>query len=165
MTLLNQFDADFKRKHKSQLIDAYDATYREAVKLMASSELKVFDISEENEDVREKYGNNRFGQGVLLARRLVEKGVRFVEVEYAGRDHHPGAFSALMCGSGVKGGQVYGASDKLGHKVESDPVYPEDFNATVAAAMGLPLDKEFIAPNGRPFRICDSGKPISKLLA
>lgn len=222
MSLSNQFDVDFKRKHKSQLIDAYDATYREAVKLMGSSELKVFNIANEKEEVREKYGNNRLGQGLLLARRLVEKGVRFVEVEYgnwdhhndlcnrapdmlrtldqalsallldlrdkglisqtlvvlttefgrtpilnenAGRDHHPGAFSALLCGAGIKGGLVYGATDTLGQKVDSDPVYPEDLNATIATTLGLPLEKEFIAPNGRPFRIADRGTPVKKILA
>ena len=35
----------------------------------------------------------------------------------------------------------------------------------IAAAMGLPLKQEYIAPNGRPFKICDNGQPISKLLA
>jgi uncharacterized protein (DUF1501 family) len=84
--------------------------------------------------------------------------------ENAGRDHHPGAFSGLMCGAGIQRGGVYGASDADGHSVDADPVYPADFNATIAAAMGLPLDKEFIAPNGRPFRICNNGKPIAKLL-
>lgn len=222
MSLANQFDAKFKGSYDSHLVDAYDETYREAVRLMGSSDLKVFDIKEEKEEVREFYGNNKIGQGCLLARRLVEKGVRFVEVEVngwddhvdiytnlpnrvsnlddalgallkdlaskglldevlvvlstefgrtpkinenAGRDHHPGAFSGLMCGAGIQGGLAYGSSDEKGHSVEEDPVYPEDFNATIAAAMGLPLDQEFYAPNGRPFRICNNGSPIEKLLA
>ncbi|MEZ6138873.1 MAG: DUF1501 domain-containing protein [Pirellulaceae bacterium] len=222
MSLANQFDSKFKSGYDSQLIQAYDETYREAVRLMASSELKVFDIKEEKQEVRDFYGNNRLGQACLLARRLVEKGVRFVEIEHggwdhhtnifsscprmatelddalgallrdlatkgmlgevlvvlgtefgrtptinenAGRDHHPGAFSALMCGAGIKGGQVYGKSDDEGHSVEEDAVYPEDFNATIAAAMGLPLSEEFYAPNGRPFRICNNGTPIQSLLS
>lgn len=221
MSLATQFDAKFKGSYDSGLIDAYDETYREAVRLMNSTELSVFDIKQESEAVREFYGDNKIGQGCLLARRLVEQGVRFVEVEYggwdhhndiygripamcsaldnalgallrdlasksmldevlvvlstefgrtpkinenAGRDHHPGAFSGLLCGAGIRGGAVYGASDAKGHSVESDPVYPEDFNATIAAAMGLPLDKEFSAPNGRPFRICNNGSPIQDLL-
>ncbi len=41
----------------------------------------------------------------------------------------------------------------------------EDFNATIAKAMGLPLDKEFFAPMGPPFKICNTGNPIEKLLA
>lgn len=222
MSLANQFDASFKGAYDSQLIDAYDATYREAVRLMGSSELKVFDIKEEKQEIRDFYGNNRIGQSCLLARRLVEKGVRFVEIEHggwdhhnnifstcpnmateldtalgallrdlankqmldevlvvlgtefgrtptinenAGRDHHPGAFSGLMCGAGIKGGLVYGKSDDIGSSVEEDAVYPEDFNATIATAMGLPLDEEFYAPNGRPFRICNNGTPIKALLA
>lgn len=222
MSLANQFDAKFKGAYDSALIDAYDETYREAVRLMGSTELDVFDIKKESEQVREFYGENQIGQACLLARRLVEKGVRFVEVEYggwdhhndiytrlptmatnldnalggllkdlsskgmldevlvvlttefgrtptinenSGRDHHPGAFSGLLCGAGIKGGQVYGKSDATGHSVDEDPVYPEDFNATIAAAMGLPLDEEFVAPNGRPFRICNNGTPIAKLLA
>ncbi len=221
MSLANQFDAKFKGTYKSSLIDAYDDTYREAVRLMNSNDLQVFDIKQEKDEVREFYGNNRLGQGCLLARRLVEKGVRFVEVEYgswdhhndiygrlpgmltnldnaldallrdlaskrmldevlvvlttefgrtptinenAGRDHHPGAFSALLCGAGVHGGGAYGKSDERGHSVEENAVYPQDFNATIAAAMGLPLDQEFHAPNGRPFKICNGGKPISQLL-
>ncbi len=222
MSLANQFDAKFKGAYKSQLIEAYDQTYREAVRLMGSSELKAFQISEEKQEVRDFYGNNRIGQGCLLARRLVENGVRFVEVDYgswdhhndiydrlptmvsdvdnalgallrdlatkqllgevlvvlstefgrtptinenAGRDHHPGVFSSLLCGAGIKGGGAFGKSDELGHAPEDDPIYPEDLNATIAAAMGLPLEQEFVAPNGRPFRICNNGTPITKLLA
>ena len=222
MTLAHQFDAKFKGAYDSGLIDAYDQTYKEAVKLMGSSELKVFDIKEEKQEVRDFYGNNKLGQGCLLARRLVEKGVRFVEIEYgswdhhndifkncpdmakilddalgallkdlaskgllnevlvvlatefgrtpkinenAGRDHHPGVFSGLLCGAGIKGGMVYGKSDDKGHSPDEDAVYPEDFNATIATAMGLPVDQEFIAPNGRPFKICNKGTPIAKILA
>ena len=85
--------------------------------------------------------------------------------ENAGRDHHPGVFSGLMCGAGIQGGAVYGASDELGKSPEDDSVYPEDLNATIATAMGLPIEQEFSAPNGRPFRICNHGTPIAKLLA
>ncbi len=221
MSLSNQFDQKFKGAYKSRLIEAYDQTYREAVKLMSSAELKVFDIKQEDEKVRTFYGADRLGQGCLLARRLVESGVRFIEVEYgswdhhadisnrlspmltildnalgallrdlqnkgllsqtlvvlatefgrtpminenAGRDHHPGVFSGLLCGAGIHGGVVYGKSDELGNSPAEDAVYPEDFNATIASAMGLPLEQEFVAPNGRPFKICDNGKPITKLL-
>lgn len=222
MALSRSFDSKFQTEFKSGLIDAYDETYKEAVRLMSSSELNVFDIKQEDEKVRQYYGENKLGQGCLLARRLVEKGVRFVEVDYGGwdhhdglysrlpamasnldnalyaltrdlhskgmldevlivlttefgrtpkinenggRDHHPGAFSGLLCGAGIKPAGAYGASDKDGHSVEDKPVYPEDFNATVASAMGLPLDDEFVAPNGRPFRICNNGTPIKEILA
>jgi Protein of unknown function (DUF1501) len=84
--------------------------------------------------------------------------------ENAGRDHHPGVFSGLLCGAGIHGGAVYGKSDSIGGSPDEDGVLPADFNATIAKVMGLPLDQEFIAPNGRPFKICDTGKPITRLL-
>ncbi len=221
MSLASQFDASFRSKNDSQLIDAYDQTVREAVRLMGSAELKVFDINAEKEQIRNVYGQTQIGQSCLLARRLVEKGVRFIEVEYgnwdhhadinkscpkmvteldnalsallrdlsskglldevlvvlstefgrspsinvnAGRDHHPGVFSGLMCGAGVKAG-VFGKSDALGGSVDEDGVSHQDVNATIATALGLPLDQEFEAPNGRPFRICDNGQPIQAILA
>lgn len=220
--LARQFDASFRADYDSLLIDAYDQTYREATRLMNSADLKAFDIASEPENVREFYGDNAFGQGCLLARRLVEAGVRFIEVEFggwdhhqdifqkcpemtanldtacgalirdlqskgmlkevlvviatefgrtpkvnenAGRDHHPAVFSGVLCGAGIRGGQVYGQSDASGTSVEESPVYPEDFNATIAAAMGLPIQQEFFAPNNRPFRICNNGEPIRELLS
>jgi uncharacterized protein (DUF1501 family) len=55
---------------------------------MKSSDLKAFDLSAESAETREKYGRTKFGQGCLLARRLVESGVRFVEVQSGGWDMH-----------------------------------------------------------------------------
>ncbi len=52
-----------------------------------------------------------------------------------------------MCGAGIQGGAVYGASDAKGASPDVDSVGVEDFNATIAKAMGLPLDKEFFCPN------------------
>ncbi|NND97398.1 MAG: DUF1501 domain-containing protein [Pirellulaceae bacterium] len=83
----------------------------------------------------------------------------------AGRDHHPGAFCSLLMGAGIKGGQAYGESDKTGFSVAKDHVSVSDFNRTIAAAAGLPLDQERFAPNGRPFKIGGNGDPIAALLA
>ncbi|NNE92047.1 MAG: DUF1501 domain-containing protein [Verrucomicrobiales bacterium] len=89
-----------------------------------------------------------------------------------GRDHHPRVFSTMFAGGGVQGGQVYGKSDKLGMAVEEDPVDPRDFNATIAYALGIDLNKVVYAPSGRPFlvaghkrdaetnEIVTEGKPI-----
>ena len=55
--------------------------YDDAVRLMKSRDLKAFDLSEEPDALRDAYGDDNFGQGVLLARRLVERQVRFVEVQ------------------------------------------------------------------------------------
>ena len=82
----------------------------------------------------------------------------------AGRDHHPAAFSALLAGGGIKGGQFFGKSDDAGHNVDEDGVLPADFNATIAIALGLPLDKKIFSPTKRPFKVAHDGKPITKLL-
>ena len=60
-----------------------------------------------------------------------------------GRDHHPGAFSSLLIGAGIKGGQVYGSSDDRGFSVAKDGVSVSEFNKTIAAAAGLPEDGRF----------------------
>ncbi|MGV3661758.1 MAG: DUF1501 domain-containing protein [Prosthecobacter sp.] len=62
-------------------VGAYLKIQQEAAALMKSEDLKVFDITRESEKTRDAYGGHLFGQGCLLARRLVESGVRFIEVE------------------------------------------------------------------------------------
>lgn len=220
--LAGKFDRTFQAKRKNNAVEAYNQLYVETQKLMGSEHLKVFDINEESDSVKEAYGNNSFGQGCLLARRLVQGGARFVEVNYGGwdmhqelydrlntnagnvdtavsallrdlnakgllgetlivlttefgrkpklnvnggRDHHPGVFSSLLAGAGIQGGQVYGSSDKHGHSVETDGCSVSAFNKTIAAAAGLPLEEEFFAPNGRPFKIGGTADPIKELLA
>jgi arylsulfatase A-like enzyme len=65
----------------SQDAKLMDSTFSEAYTLMTSSKARAaFDLNQEPEDVRKRYGMNRFGQGCLLARRLIESGVRFVTV-------------------------------------------------------------------------------------
>ncbi len=88
LTLLNGLDADFRRKFNDKRVNAYNGFYDDALALMKSKDLKAFDLSEESEKQRIAYGDNSFGQGCLLARRLVESGVRFVEVKHDGWDHH-----------------------------------------------------------------------------
>ena len=68
-----------------------------------------------------------------------------------GRDHHPRCFSTMFAGGGITGGQVYGKTDKLAMAVEENPVTPKDFNATIAHAMVLDLNKGVYAPSCRPF--------------
>jgi len=81
-----------------------------------------------------------------------------------GRDHHPSSFSALFAGGGIKGGQVYGQSDKRGHYVEENGVGIESINATIAYAMGLSLSKTLFSPSGRPFKISNGEPPLYSLL-
>lgn len=221
LDLARQFDAEFHERYDLKQVRAYTQMYDDAVRIMTSEDLDVFDLGSEQDAVRERYGDNPFGQGCLLARRLVEHDVRAVEVNYggwdmhngvflavpercevldqamaallddleergklketlvvlttefgrtprinenAGRDHYPRAFSSVLAGGGVRGGVVYGATDEGAEKVVENPVEIPDFNATVAHALGLPLEQVLYSPSKRPFTVARKGKPVLDLL-
>ena len=82
-----------------------------------------------------------------------------------GRNHYPQAFSCMLAGGGVKGGIKYGKTDDEGREVIEDMVEVPDFNATIAYALGIPLDKKTISPSSRPFTVADKGKPITALFS
>ncbi len=219
--LMNEFDASFRKKYQSAEVKAYTEFYDETMKLMKSEDLKAFDLKQESQETRAKYGMSSFGQGCLLARRLVENGVRFIEVqtggwdmhnyvdeamkktgsamdstfaalledlesrgllketlvvlgsefgrtprinENSGRDHYPKVYSTVFAGGGIKGGTVYGASDKDGVEVADKQVTPQDFISTIGYAMGLP--KEVVmSPSNRPFTVGDKGTPVTDIFA
>jgi hypothetical protein len=222
MKLADELDKDFRSTFQQRNVKAYADMYDDAIAMMKSEDLKAFDLTDEPSDVRAAYGKEAFGQGCLLARRLVERGVRFVEVSLggwdthnanfvavpercetldkglsslisdlhnrgllqdtlvvvttefgrtpdintnAGRDHYPKAFSAVMFGGGVKGGHVYGKTDKEGREVVENKMKIQDFNASIAYALGLPLDHVMYSPSKRPFTIADKGQPIPNLFA
>ena len=79
-----------------------------------------------------------------------------------GRDHWGMCQSALLAGGGVRGGQVYGASDKQAAYVKDNPVSPEDFLATIYSALGVAPDAEIHDRDGRPYRAVD-GRPVETL--
>ena len=222
LSLADRIDRDFKKIYAGSQIAAYDQMYKDATRLLGSVDLEAFDISKEPEAIRARYGDTtKFGQGCLLARRLVESGVRCVEVELGpwdmhqdifeslpercgaldtgmaallddltergllkntlvvlatefgrtpeinqntGRDHHPAVFSCALAGAGIQGGVVHGSSDERGFHPDDDAVTVADFNTTIAVAAGLPHQKEFSAPNGRPFKIGGGGTPIRQVL-
>lgn len=218
---LRRINRKYERQFNNRTVRAYGNMYEEAVRLMKSEDLKAFDITQEPTRIRETYGEDRFGQGCLLARRLVEHGVRFVEVDYSGwdthtdnfdrveqkcavldralsslltdlsgrgllestlvvlatefgrtpeilanrngRNHYPRAFTCLLAGGGIQGGQIYGKTDKQGREVIDDQVSVPDFNATIAHALRLPLDQEIVSPSKRPFKVAADGKPLRRL--
>ncbi len=178
-----------------------------------------FDIRDESPQLRARYGETKFGQSLLLARRLVESGVSLVTVnwddetrndkvspfwdthnhnfaalkdrlaprfdlsfsalvedlaergllestllvvtgefgrtpkigqivqngmtEKTGRDHWPHAFTVLLAGGGVRGGQVYGATNKIGAFVEDRPVSPADLSATILHHLGIDFTRHY----------------------
>ena len=215
-----QFDERFHRGQKN--VRAYNQVFEEAVKLMNSEDLEAFDLRKENPRAHAAYGDHTFAKGVLLARRLVERGVRFIDVEFggfdwhndnftqceqklpildqalaallqdlesrgllestlvvvatefgrtpkivqerSGRNHFPKAFSYLLAGGGVQGGQVYGQTDETGSNVVKDPVSGPDFNSTIGFAMGVPHDLTLMSPSHRPFNLgAREGKPLTRL--
>lgn len=86
----HDFDKKFSTGHKD--VRAYTEMYNAAVKIMRSEDLEAFDLSKESSTVHKLYGPSKFAKGCMLARRLVEKGVRFVEVELSGFDWHNDVF-------------------------------------------------------------------------
>ncbi|MDB4319225.1 DUF1501 domain-containing protein, partial [bacterium] len=95
LAVADALNRQFSERYKTPDVKAYDSLYDEAVKLMHSDDLKAFDINAEPAKMREAYGKDRFGQGCLLARRLVESGVRFVEVSHGGWDTHYDNFNSV----------------------------------------------------------------------
>ncbi len=222
LSLADRMNKQFHARYPNADVQAYQDLYEEAIRLMNSKDLKAFNLNEESSATQDLYGKGRFAQGCLLARRLVEHGVRFVEVQlggwdthydnftaiqgrckefdqaYAalitdldkrgllkdtlvvvatefgrspeinrdhkdGRDHHPNAFSCLLAGGGIKGGVKWGESDATGNKVKDKLVSVQDFNATIAHALGLPHDLVLMSPSKRPFKIADKGVPVKEL--
>ncbi|HEU4753374.1 MAG TPA: DUF1501 domain-containing protein, partial [Armatimonadota bacterium] len=77
-------------------VTGVDRFYGKAYELITSAETrKAFDLKQEPDALRDRYGRNGLGQGCLLARRLIESGVRFVTISRGGWDNHGGIFGAL----------------------------------------------------------------------
>ena len=81
-----------------------------------------------------------------------------------GRDHWPNCFTTVLAGGGIRGGQVYGASDRDAAWPAANPVHPVDLAATVYELMGVPASLELTDSTGRPHVICP-GTPIRDLLS
>ncbi len=225
--VLAEMEAGFARTYRGAkgagAAEAHQATFRRALELIRSDKARAFDLSREPAASRRAYGESRFGQGCLLARRLVEAGVAFVEVylqnwdthdrkaadaalglmtqvdqglsallrdlkergllettlvvwmgefgrtpwinNNAGRDHYSKAWTTLMAGGGIKGGQVVGKTDASGARVTERPISAVDFMATVCAALGIDHEKKIDTAVGRPISIVDKGaKPIKEVL-
>src|SRR5436305_1018284 len=93
--LLDEMEAAFHRDYRAGTGTAHHTTYQRAVTLMQSKEAKAFDLSQESEATKARYGGSKFGEGCLLARRLIETGVRFVEVTLGGWDTHQDNFERV----------------------------------------------------------------------
>lgn len=88
-SILDTVNAHFKQKEEADALDAVDTFYNRAYSLISSQEAReAFDIEKEDPKLRDQYGRNQAGARLLLARRLVESGVRFVTTTYGGWDMH-----------------------------------------------------------------------------
>lgn len=245
MELLRGFDADFHAEYGSAAAATHQSATERAVRLMSSQQKQAFDLSREPQAIREMYGPpprvevrsaggkmtgkvsgeqaGSFGQGCLMARRLVEAGVPFVEVvmgdgvgwdthrdnfprvralsqecdaamaalvtdlknrglldstlvvwmgEFGrtpqctggGRNHWSRAWSSVMIGGGIKGGQVVGRTDRDGATVADRPISVQDFLATVCTILGIDYKrKNHPAGVDRPIPIVDTSKEIKVL--
>jgi uncharacterized protein (DUF1501 family) len=81
-----------------------------------------------------------------------------------GRDHWGHVFSVVLAGGGVRGGQVYGSSDRVAAYPSTNPVGPADLAATVYHCLGIDPRGVFADQQGRPL-VVSAGKPIVELLA
>ncbi|MDB5351948.1 MAG: hypothetical protein JWN86_3195 [Planctomycetota bacterium] len=84
--LMNSLASEFRATRPGISPESHQDAYGRAVKMMRSPAAKAFELEEESDSVRDAYGRHPFGQGCLLARRLVERGVPFVEVTLSGVD-------------------------------------------------------------------------------
>ena len=213
---------DFNKSAKSPSSKAHKANFERARRMIESNAKGAFKLDDETAALRDKYGRSQFGQGCLLARRLVERGVSFVEVTLGGwdthgenfsavknlcgtldpawstlmddlrerglldstlvvwmgefgrtpkinnnngRDHFPVAWSTVLGGGGIKGGQVIGDTGKAGTEVVNRPVKLADFYATMCAGIGVSPEHENISPEGRPIPLVDRGGKVIEELA
>jgi uncharacterized protein (DUF1501 family) len=213
--VLDKLEAKFARTYQSPATEAHRTTLGRALRLLRSDKAAAFDLSAEPAAARDAYGDSAFGRGCLLARRLVEAGVPFVEVYLSswdghfkreadaarelmpqldagmaalltdlkerglldttlvlwmgefgrtprvnndgGRDHYSRAWTTLMAGGGIKGGQVVGATDREGAAVTERPISVRDIMATVCRALGIDHAKKVDTPVGRPVTVVDKG--------
>jgi uncharacterized protein (DUF1501 family) len=218
--LLKEMDNVFARAGAADEVRDHQALYSQTAQMVLSPRVKAFDLSAEPMALRDAYGRSSFGQGCLMARRLIEAGVTFVEVQSsgwdthgteleslkklippvdqgtaalladlklrglldktlvvwmgefgrtprinltAGRDHYPQAFNLALAGCGVKGGQVVGATDKLGTEVVDRPVSVQDLFCTFCRGLGINPRKENQSNVGRPLKIVDGGHAVREL--
>jgi hypothetical protein len=221
-TLLRRFEESFRNRYRAEAGRAHSAALDRAVRLMTTEQKRAFDVSKEPDAIRDRYGRGSFGQGCLLARRLVEAGVRFVEVlmgdgvawdthrdnfprtrklsaeadlgmaalindldkrgllestlviwmgEFGrspqitndgGRNHWARAWSSVLAGGGIRGGQAVGRTDRSAAEVVDRQISVPDFLATVCTLLQIDFTREYRAPGGdRPIPIVDMSKKVT----
>jgi hypothetical protein len=221
---LEAFNHGFVERMDPAAVAQQERLPGKASRFRKSPALKAFQYNTEKPELLASYGaqgdNGTFGKACIMARRLVEHGVRFVEImldgwdthadnfnavggllkvfdpAYAalvsdlatrgllketlvvcmgdfgrtptinpqqGRDHWNNAFSMLLAGGGVRGGQVLGSTDAKGEQVKNRPVTIPDLYATLLTTFGIDPQKTYHTPSGRPIKLADKGKAVKEL--
>lgn len=93
--LLRDLETDFAAAGGAAAVKDHQLLYAKAQRLVLSPRLQAFDLTKESDAVRDRYGRTEFGQGCLMARRLIEQGVTCVEVESPGWDTHDDNFNRV----------------------------------------------------------------------
>ncbi|MEZ6046545.1 MAG: DUF1501 domain-containing protein [Planctomycetaceae bacterium] len=222
LAMLKTVETQFIKSNRGQMPKDHQDIYRNALSLLYSDQMTAFEVSQEPAEVQEAYGNTGFGRGLLLARRLAECGVPFIEVDMGGwdlhqnvfntlrnthlptvdqamsalvkdlkergmfentvlvwmgefgrtprinqntgRDHWARSWSVVIGGGGLRGGIAVGATDDEGIEVIGKAYQPGDIWATVAHALGIPLNTQYRSANGRPMKMVNTGEPIADLI-
>ncbi len=92
---LNLMETSFIRETRGSVAADHQNVLKKTLEVLTSEQMAAFKVETEPEEVKERYGTNGFGQGCLLARRLVEAGVPFVEVDLGGWDNHANVHTIL----------------------------------------------------------------------
>jgi hypothetical protein len=220
LDLLRELEQPLLQTGSAAQVRDHQTLYDQTAQMILSPRTQAFDLAREPDRVRERYGESAFGQGCLMARRLIESGVTFVEVQStgwdthsnelttlkrlippvdqgmaalmtdlrqrglldrtlviwmgefgriprmnltAGRDHYPQAFNVMMAGSGVKGGQVVGGTDRLGIEVVERPTSVDDLFCTFYHALGINPRKENQTNVARPLKLVEHGEVVREV--
>ena len=95
MKMLSTIEKGFIAQNRGDTAKDHAKILDKTLSLMTSEQMNAFKVAQEKPEVLERYGNSPFGRGLLMARRLVETGVSFVEVDYGGWDNHANIFTTL----------------------------------------------------------------------
>lgn len=92
---LNLMETSFIRSTRGSVAADHQSVLKKTLEVLTSEQMAAFKVDTEPEEVKQRYGTNGFGQGCLLARRLVEAGVPFIEVDLGGWDNHANVHTIL----------------------------------------------------------------------
>ncbi len=113
MAALDMIEKGFISQNRGSASADHEKILKKTLNLMTSEQMEAFKVTKEPKEVQERYGNDGFGRGCLMARRLVEAGVPFVEVDLGGWDNHQNIFTTLGTGMNPKLGVLDRAMSAL----------------------------------------------------